>query len=642
MNRFASIVSSMAFAGLCCAPAFAIVQAPHDEAHGVSCADCHVAYAGVNDPAAAKGAAAAGSTAQSVSDPSKSWVDGDWVDGVLTIQSGANLGQFRTIVANGAHVVSWDAPLPAPLAIGDQYQIGKATQRTIETRCKSCHNPTGPASATSEVGLHIVGDGTIIGCGKCHEPHNILPNSGPTQALIRQAIRWPSAQPTTVYPSGGASAFVRPATHDGVCETCHTQTDYHRNNATGDHSHNADKACTDCHGHKSGFLAQCTSCHAVPQDNGDGVPAGGRRAMMGEFPASTAHAHFGANIGSSCTVCHSQTTHKDGYVDLVDPDDGSVLFTFKKWTDLGSDPDVSTFCMHCHDADGAKRLSTPFDPFGNGNAPPDVASRFKGTLQWQEYYGDDCFGNEGTLRQVNSHHDIGSGDQALSGAKVECLNCHGAHNPSKEKPLADPNATTSSWTGTTNDFCIVCHAGGSGPTAPAMPAGVTPPSVPLRAMASCGYNAAPWWVEFTYGNSAHGGASKRGWTGYSGAPSYNMECTSCHDAHGSYTAANPTGNPYMIRDGVDGTAMVDDGAKTLGFNGPPWTTFGVSRAVTVGISGLNVGWGGGQGLCSACHASYQAAYDWHDYCTACQSCHGHGQSWGEYDFGGGNHSAPCK
>ena len=106
----------------------------------------------------------------------------------------------------------------------------------------------------------------------------------------------------------------------------------------------------------------------------------------------------------------------NGYVELLDPDSGS-LYTFLQPDSITSDPDLSDFCANCHDADGAARLATPFDPFGNGNTAPDVASRFLGTLQWNEWYGDFCFGEEGTLRAVNSHHDISDSDQAFSGAK---------------------------------------------------------------------------------------------------------------------------------------------------------------------------------------------------------------------------------
>ena len=45
--------------------------------------------------------------------------------------------------------------------------------------------------------------------------------------------------------------------------------------------------------------------------------------------------------------------------------------------------------------------------------------------------------------------------------------------------------------------------------------------------------------------------------------------------------------------------------------------------------------GASTSLCSACHADWLASYDWHAYCTGCQTCHGHGQDWQNADWGGG-------
>ncbi len=386
----------------------------------------------------------------------------------------------------------------------------------------------------------------------------------------------------------------------------------------------------------------CGICHARPLDNGDGLPVGGRRAVMGEFPAGDAHAHFGAELNSAaCVVCHDMTTHMDGYVDLLDADTGA-LYRFVEPADLVSDPDLSDFCMSCHDADGAARLADPADPFGNGNAPPDVATKFMGTLQWNEWYGDACFGEEGTLRGVNSHHDISDADQAFSGAKIECLNCHGSHSAGSTQPLIDPYDPASTWSGDDNAFCLACHTGGNGPTDPAFPDGVVGPSVALRGLDTCDYQGEPWYVDYRWTHTAHGPDSKRGWDGYSGAPSFIVDCMVCHDPHGSYTPNHPAGNPYMIRDFVDGTSFVDDGYRYGGnWNGPPWDTYGTARDVQISISGLDVDWGGPTGLCAVCHANWLPAQHYHDTCTACQTCHGHGQAFGEYDWVSPYDDQPC-
>ena len=235
--------------------AVAIPQAPHDAAHFVSCVDCHTPYAGLNDPAKSVGTTQAGSTSTTVVDATKAWLADEWEGGVVTFTSGANLGEFRTIKSNTATSLLWELPLPAALADGDGYQIGKTTYADIETKCKSCHNPAGMASAKWSVGQHQT-PGNTIGCGKCHDPHALPDNIGP-KALVRKAIRFAAAPGGTLavtFPSGGANDYVVGApSYNGVCEVCHTKTKYFRNDGSVDQTHNVGAACTTCHKHHEGF-----------------------------------------------------------------------------------------------------------------------------------------------------------------------------------------------------------------------------------------------------------------------------------------------------------------------------------------------------------------------------------------------------
>ncbi len=594
--------------------------------------------------------------------------------------------------SGGGRSHAWDVPA-INAAVGS---VGPPAGSTLDVhldggniKCATCHN-----QHNNDAGSPLLRDNNTNGamCKQCHADHIGHTPSGPWQptcedchdmhapvsanlALINTSIynRTLNVDKLILFTATtGAGSFADgdPSAYDGICEACHTATNYHRHDGSGA-AHNEGKDCTSCHPHETGFMpagGDCTACHAGPQDNGDGVPVGGRRAVVSEFPLNDAHAHYGAILDeNACQVCHSVDTHMDGFVELIDPDDGSI-YRFVSASDLVGDPDVSNFCDGCHDADGATRLAQPFDPFGNGNAAPDVATKFTGTLQWNEEYGDFCFGNEGTLRGVNSHHDISDADQAFSGAKLECLNCHSAHAVSKSQPTADPFNPTQPWTGTDNEFCMSCHGGGTGPLDPQFPPGVYGPVIDvndpgwvalgldwttilggacmtsdcssLRGIDSCDYVDGPWFVDYSWTHSAHGPDSKRLWGGYSGAPGADMSCMACHDPHGSYTPTNTAGNPYMIRDMVDGTSFIDDGTRTGGFNGPPWNTTGSTRDVTVGVNGLDVDWGGSTSLCSACHANWLDAYSWHGTCSGCQTCHGHGMAFGETDFVGTN-DTPC-
>ena len=303
--------SLLAFAILTARLAGAIPQPPHDPAHGIQCAACHTPYAGLSEPATSTGGAGEGSTLTRLTDPTKAWAPSAWVSGVVTFTSGANLGQFREIAASDASSVTWDQPLPAPLAAGDSYKLGKTTYDDIETRCKSCHNPTGLAWSKPHVALHRTRKG-VIGCGKCHDPHNIEPNSGVGQSLVRSLVRLGTLRLPAVFPSGGANRFLTGGPgYDGICEVCHTETTHHRDNATGDHGHNASQACTDCHTHDLGFggaaSLACNACHGGADNAAPPADTQGRSDPA--LPSGGAHqSHVTGTHGFSapvaCTECH--------------------------------------------------------------------------------------------------------------------------------------------------------------------------------------------------------------------------------------------------------------------------------------------------------------------------------------------------
>ena len=158
-----------------------------------------------------------------------------------------------------------------------------------EALCRTCHNPTGTASDKSDVGNHTVshgGDNMTIDCSTCHDPHAFQestdPHTGVTAEnlnLVRSTI---SAElvPDVLNPlifqekpahfafDEGNSPYI------GVCQSCHTETNYHRNDVSTYHDHQTGTICTTCHSHSSGFVhgggagTGCEACHGKDADNG--------------------------------------------------------------------------------------------------------------------------------------------------------------------------------------------------------------------------------------------------------------------------------------------------------------------------------------------------------------------------------------
>ena len=185
-----------------------------------------------------------------------------------------------------------------------------------EAMCKTCHNPTGVAAAMSDVGTHDVEDGaTVVDCGSCHFVHLVStttdPHTGgvtaPNLKLIRDDTdRYiPQALTPTIFQTNPEHFSFAETPATGICQTCHTQTDYHTNDGLGP-AHNAGIDCKSCHPHDEGFAVACDTCHgnppvvAVPQGQ-DGLVVS--PAPTGSAIAGAHNAHVTTN-GLGCDTCH--------------------------------------------------------------------------------------------------------------------------------------------------------------------------------------------------------------------------------------------------------------------------------------------------------------------------------------------------
>jgi hypothetical protein len=279
-----------------------------------------------------------------------------------------------------------------------------------EAVCQTCHNETGVASAKRDVAIHT---GTKyngnVDCGSCHELHNNYDftttdaHSGGTTAVNVEWIRWDTSkyitgalEPALYQASTGFFAWDDAnAPWNGLCQTCHTGTDFHRNDnslGAGSHAHNSGDDCKTCHSHLNGFRGEggdCTGCHKTQREISTN-PGTYRRQITesssgagdGEFGTDFTSHHVNDGTGTQivtkwdCVVCHAEgdaitgdtdaNYHKKDGVQLKDVDTGSV---YGDWAGL-TPFDRSSFCMSCHDTNGATIITTRTDPDTDATTDP--------------------------------------------------------------------------------------------------------------------------------------------------------------------------------------------------------------------------------------------------------------------------------
>jgi len=410
-----------------------------------------------------------------------------------------------------------------------------------EVLCQTCHSPTGGAPVR-EVHKNAAG-GKLATCTDCHSPHDYELNSGGVAnlALIRAAIATPHSGNRGVrFESRGLDAG-QPAAHsfadgdtvyDGICEVCHTQTAYHRNSSEGNHAHEAGRTCTQtCHRHDAGFVPSgtCTDCHSTPQDNGDGIPPGGRRAVVGEFSRLSHHLQVPAPdslTAARCQVCHDQSRHQQGAVRLWNVDypgnlDSVIVLTGNPAADSIQAAKLTRFCLACHDANGANGNLTPL---GDGVTRPLIEA-----AAWNAAAhatgGRGCFGN------------------GISG-------CHATgHGSLKRKLLAPPDvaATPPANAEQEEGFCFACHDS-NGPAATDVQAA---------------FSRSIRWVTAPVGAAANTRLNDRHDVQYTAQSTSGakIECTDCHDPHRD-TAVQPWKTDPDPSDGrVPGTGQVMAGVS---------------------------------------------------------------------------------
>jgi predicted CXXCH cytochrome family protein len=455
-----------------------------------------------------------------------------------------------------------------------------------EDLCMSCHADGAPATYNGEtvpkgVAVHAGGKHTPPDTTSCRDCHDHEGETGSNLALIPVALdnRYTGGLRAVVFLDTTDFAD-GDATYDGVCEVCHTTTDYHRQGG-GMPAHNAQRDCPACHTHASGFApagGACTDCH--------GSIKGSRRAVVAEFDRPSHHAASPADT-LDCVVCHDQSEHQQGNVRLWNVDDpGNTAAA----TVLTGDPNASSaeaasltaFCQACHDADGANGDTTPFTDGTTVpvvDAPAWALASHNSSSPPVSCYGDGQFGC----------HASGHGSE-----KLKLL------APAAVAPTAPANAEEE------EGFCFGCHDTDG-------PAGTDLQSL---------FSPAIKWVTDAVGDYNNLNLNDRHDVQYSAQATSGakLECTDCHDPHTATSSQKVVLDP----DPADGNVPVtmDDFCLDCHDGSFPSTVTAPTTQL-FDVSGTFLGSNKGDGMADGDgNATLKAGYGWGDnQVVACLSCH---------------------
>ena len=216
-----------------------------------------------------------------------------------------------------------------------------------ETLCQACH---------TEHAIHTPGGAWQPTCTTCHDRHD--PDNINRTLIAATVTNETLAEEKLVVflAREGPDSFDDgdPAENNGICQVCHTATAYHRYDGTG-LAHFDGQCCTDCHLHRTGFMmGSCIGCHSGPQDNGDGMPPGGRPAVVNGDGTGGHDLGGGVLSDEDCRTCHEMSEHMHGVVRLWDdPAAPSVPLVL-----TGNPAELPPFCGACHDGGGAPTIHT--------------------------------------------------------------------------------------------------------------------------------------------------------------------------------------------------------------------------------------------------------------------------------------------
>jgi hypothetical protein len=275
-----------------------------------------------------------------------------------------------------------------------------------------------PITAIDETSIPPTITVTGNACTNLYPPSNFAVIYG---QLIRDSILVNKTtgehRPVKLFDKTGTNSFADgDTTYNGVCEVCHTQTIFHTNNASSDHTHYAANNCMLCHSHTEGLKGSgdCIACHSSSIT--------GRAAITPQFNANSHHVQGVTLTNAHCYQCHWEAKpdgslnndyHMSGKVDLVIYGAGTRPTTYAlgttaiQYTANGTRSEIQKINSHCLGCHSTKNNSAT--PFGDGKTPKQYAWDSKSIDERYSQTGTTKWGKEGISTFINESFEKNPG-----------------------------------------------------------------------------------------------------------------------------------------------------------------------------------------------------------------------------------------
>jgi hypothetical protein len=210
---------------------------------------------------------------------------------------------------------------------------------------------------------------------------------------------------------------------------------------------------------------ECISCHLI---GGTGVGGtNNRRSVVGEFGLAWGHRNSGSDAvkNEDCGVCHMEgnpstgstdpTYHDNEEVELRNPDDGTIMYTFPTGVSMVRDvssstietitDNVQTFCLACHD--GGTIHANARTPWGSSTNPwnsvdaaaVNVSDDFStSNASYHPVLGqqNNSYADSDTMLSPWNQTTKSAGSTNEWGDKITCFDCHNTANELTEGTAA--------------------------------------------------------------------------------------------------------------------------------------------------------------------------------------------------------------